>query len=166
MGGIDVRTATLADADAVHQILLASYPMLMAKAYDPELLRRALPLITRPNDRLLASGNYFLAEADGQPVGSGGWSHEIPGGTARAAGIAHIRHFAVSAAYVGRGVGRAIFNRCEAGARAEDIRLFKCFSSRNAVGFYASLGFKDCGEIEVPMPDGVKFPSVLMERPV
>lgn len=166
MGAIEVRSARLSDADAVGQILMASYPALMAEAYDPELLRRALPLITRPNERLLISGNYYLAESEDRAIGCGGWSHEEPGGSARAPGVAHIRHFAVSAAYVGRGAGRAIFDRCEADARAEQIRLFKCFSSRNAVGFYASLGFSYCGEIEVPMPDGIKFPSILMERPV
>ena len=166
MRAIDVRTANLSDAAAVQQVLLASYPTLMAEAYDPGLLRRALPSITRANEKLLASGTYYIAELSGHAVGCGGWSHEEPGGNRKVAGIAHIRHFAVSAEHIGLGVGRALFDRCEADARVEEIRLFKCFASRNAVGFYAALGFKLCGEIDVPMPAGVSFPSLLMERSV
>ena len=166
MGAIKVRTAEISDAAAVQRVLLASYPSLMAKAYDPDLLRRALPLITRPNEKLLGSGTYYVAESGDLVVGCGGWSHEEPGGSARTPGVAHIRHFAVSANYIGLGIGRAIFDRCEADARAEKIQLFKCFASRNAAEFYAALGFTPCCEIEVPMPDNVKFPSLLMERRV
>lgn len=160
---VDVRTADISDADAVRRVLLASYPSLMAKAYDEDLLRRAIPLITRPNERLLGSGTYYIAELDGEAIGCGGWSHEEPGGTATEPGVAHIRHFAVSADYLGRGAGRALFDRCESAARAEGVRMFKCYASRNAVGFYSALGFRLCGEIDVPMPSNVSFPSLLME---
>lgn len=164
MGAIEVRTAEISDAAGVQRVFLASYPSLMAKAYDEDLLRRALPLITRPNERLLNSGTYYVAETGGQIVGCGGWTHEEPGGSARELGIAHIRHFAVSSDNIGQGIGRALFDRCEIDARAEHIRLFKCYASRNAAGFYAALGFKLCGEIEVQMPANVRFPSLLMER--
>lgn len=164
MGAINVRTARLSDAGSVERVFLASYPPLMAKAYDQELLRRALPVITRPNTRLLASGTYYVAETGGLIIGCGGWTHEEPGATARTQGIAHIRHFAVSEDQIGRGVGRALFDRCEIDARMEKVRMFKCFASHNAEGFYAALGFRLCGEIDVPMPPDLLFPSLLMER--
>lgn len=163
---IRVRTTDESDAEAVQRVLLASYPQLMAEAYDADLLKRALPLITKPNRSLLRSGKYYVAQRTGEVVGCGGWSFEEPGGTAVEPGIAHIRHFAVDAKHVGQGVGRALVDRCEADARQLGIRLFKCFSSLNAAKFYVSLGFQLRDRIEVQMPAGVTFPSYLMEKQI
>lgn len=59
---IRVRTTVEADAAAVQQVLFQSYPVLMAEAYDPDLLKRTLPLITMPNRRLLRSGTYYVPQ--------------------------------------------------------------------------------------------------------
>lgn len=138
----------------------------MAEAYEADLLRRALPMITKPNRRLLGSGTYYVAECANEVVGCGGWSLEEPGGTSIDPGIAHIRHFAVAAEHVRKGVGRALFDRCEVDARQRGIRLFKCFSSLNAAEFYTTLGFQLCGPIGVQMPAGLIFPSYLMEKQI
>lgn len=136
----------------------------MAAAYDTDLLECALPLITTPNSKLLCSGTYYVAECGNEVIGCGGWSLEVPGGTSIEPGIAHIRHFAVAAKHVRRGAGRALLDRCEADARKRDVRILKCFSSLNAVKFYAALGFRHCGLIDVQMPAGLTFPSCLMEK--
>lgn len=163
---IRVRTTGESDAAAVPQVLLESYPSLMAEAYDPDLLRRALPLITKPNKALLRSGRYYIAESGNRIVGCGGWSLEEPGGTSTEPGIAHIRHFAVAAEHVRRGAGRALLDRCEADARGHGVRRLKCFSSLNAAKFYAALGFRQCGPINVWMAAGLTFPSYLMEKQI
>ena len=165
-GTVRIRVADTSDAAAVQQVLLASYPLLMAEAYDQDLLRRALPGMTRPNEALLDSGTYYVAEIGHRVVGCGGWSREEPGSNVIVPGIAHIRHFAVNADYVRRGVGRALFACCEANARKEGVHKFTCFASRNAVEFYRALGFELCREIEAEMGPALRFPSLLMERPV
>ncbi|MGZ8336264.1 MAG: hypothetical protein ACXWU1_06345, partial [Allosphingosinicella sp.] len=113
---ITVRVAGPEDAAAVGRILVASYPALMAGAYEPELLARALPMIVRPHPRLLAGGTYYLAKAaaaperrGGLPIGCGGWSRERPGTSQTEPGLAHIRHFATHGDWIGRGVGRALY---------------------------------------------------------
>ena len=161
---IRVRSAETGNAAAVHRVLLASYPSLMAHAYENDVLVLALPLMTRPNHKLLGCGTYYIAEADGDIIGCGGWSREEPGSNLVAPGTAHIRHFGVKAEWVRRGVGRALFDRCEADARNLGICLFKCFASLNAVGFYRLLGFEDRGVIDVAMGPDIDLPSVLMER--
>jgi N-acetylglutamate synthase-like GNAT family acetyltransferase len=134
----------------------------MANSYDAETLARALPLMTRANPRLLASGTYYVAEVGVEIVGCGGWSPELPGTKTIVEHIGHVRHFAVHPNHVGRGVGRAIFERCEAQAHDSGINRFECFSSRNAVDFYRAVGFNVIREIEVEMSSDTKFPSVLM----
>ena len=163
---LTLRIATPADTAAVAHVLVHSYPPLMAGAYDPGLLERALPLITRPHPRLLAGGTYYLAEADGEAVGCGGWSWECPGGTEVEPGLAHIRHFATHSGWTGRGIGRALYERSERDARAAGAERFECQASLNGEPFYAALGFARVGPIEVAMPRNVAFPSILMRRAI
>jgi GNAT superfamily N-acetyltransferase len=160
-----VRPATPDDAHRVGAILAASYPELMAPAYPPELLARALPRIVRPNPVLLESGTYYLAELDGEPAGCGGWSHRPPEADLRQPGTAHIRHFATHPGRIGRGVGRAIYDRCEADAAAAGFARFVCYASLNGEPFYAALGFRRVRLFEAPMGD-LLFPSVLMVREI
>lgn len=162
-----VRTATPDDMATVSAILAASYPSLMRGAYPDDLLARALPRITSANPALLASGTYYLAEAeDGSAAGCGGWSHRPPEEDRREQGVAHIRHFATHQDWAGKGVGRAIFHRCEAEARAAGFTRFTCYSSLNGEGFYAALGFLRVREISVPMGPDLRFPSILMVREI
>ena len=164
---MQVRPATPDDREAVATILAASYPLLMRAAYRDELLARTLPGMTRPNPALLASGNYYLAEPEpGLFAGCGGWSDVAPGSDRREPGIAHIRHFATHPDWTGRGVGRALYERCEADARAAGFTSFTCFASLNGEPFYRAVGFKTLRLIEVPMAPGVFFPSILMTREI
>jgi GNAT superfamily N-acetyltransferase len=164
---VAVRLAGTDDTDAVSRVLSSSYPILMAAAYDSSaLLSEALPLIVRANPKLLRSGNYFVAEADDEVIGCGGWSLERPGTGEVTDGIGHIRHFATRADRVGRGVGRALYAACEAQARAAGVKVFECYSTLNAQGFYSSLGFAPIGRIDVLLSDSVKLQGVHMRREI
>ena len=163
---MQVRRAGPADAGAVEHVLRSSYPTLMAGAYDAALLARALPLITKANPKLLASGSYYLAESNGFAVGCGGWTAEEPGNGAIVPGLAHIRHFGVSHRHIGHGIGRALFERCEVEARAAGMTRFECHASLNGEAFYAALGFRSAGAIAVPMGPDLAFPSIRMHRPI
>lgn len=159
-----VTAAHVQDAEAVQQVLTASYCKLMRGTYSDELLAQALPRMVSPNPRLLGSGTYLLAEVDGQPVGCGGWSLAAPGSARTEAGTAHIRHFATHPDWTGQGIGRLIYERCEIQARAAAVRIFECYSSLNGEAFYSALGFERIGPIEVQMGPDVSFPSVHMRH--
>ncbi len=162
-----MRIAGPEDAPAVTRVLLGSYPELLAPAYDPDLLARALPIMTRANPLLLASGTYFVCEARGEAVGCGGWSMERPpGGADSEPGLAHIRHFAVRADWIGRGVGRALYRHCEQTARAAGMRRFEAWSTLNGEGFYRGLGFERMEKIAAAMGPDVALPSILMQRAI
>ena len=57
------RVATPDDRAAIENVLSASYPALMGCAYDPDILAAVLPLITKANPALLASGTYYVGES-------------------------------------------------------------------------------------------------------
>ncbi|HEX9964032.1 MAG TPA: GNAT family N-acetyltransferase [Allosphingosinicella sp.] len=162
-----LRVATPEDEQAVSSVLGPSYRLLMAAAYPPDLLARTLPVITRANPALLSSGHYYLVETDGgEPAGVGGWSPNPPGRKDEDPGRAHIRHFATHPAWTRRGVGRMLYERCAADARAAGFTMLEAWASLNGESFYASLGFRPLGRIDTHMPGGVLFPAIRMERPL
>jgi predicted N-acetyltransferase YhbS len=163
---LSIRVAAPDDTAAVTRVLEASYPVLLAGAYDAALLARTMKMLTRPHPKLLAGGTYFLAEEEGEPVGCGGWSLWAPGSEKVEDGLAHLRHFAVVPAAVRRGVGRALYDRCERDARAAGARRFETQATLNGEPFYAALGFERVGPIDVPMGPGLDFPSILMRRAI
>ncbi len=162
-----LRVTTPADSVAVASVLRPSYSELMAAAYPPALMTAALPLITRANPALLASGRSYLVEAEtGGPAGCGGWSPDPPDRRETDPSRAHIRHFATHPAFTRRGVGRMLYERCEADARAAGFTAFECYASLGGEAFYAALGFRSVGPIETPMAGGIRFPAVRMERSI
>jgi GNAT superfamily N-acetyltransferase len=161
---IAIRAATPDDAEAVSALLAASYPALLAGAYDPDLLARALPLMTAANPKLLASGTYQLAISNGEVVGAGGWTKERPGTGEIEPGVGHIRHFGVRADQAGKGVGRRLFDHCVADARGAGITTLESCSTLNGERFYAALGFVVVKPIDAPLSADVALPSILMRR--
>ena len=85
---ISIRVTLADDVAATERVYRASFPVLMAAAYDSETLARVLPLFTRANPKLLASGTYYLAEIAGEAIGCGGWSRELPGKSSTEPGVA------------------------------------------------------------------------------
>lgn len=159
-----IRTSTPRDKSRITSLLQACYPVLMKKHYDGSVLTKALPLMTRANPKLLESGTYYLAESkDGTAVGCGGWTTERPGTGQTEKNTGHIRHFATHPNWVGKGVGRALFDQCRQSAKERDIKRFECYSSLNGEGFYQALGFSKVKLIEVPMGPDFTFASIFMK---
>ena len=158
-----IRTATLKDAEVVTTLLTACYPVLMKGAYDAEVLACALPLMTKANPKLLASDTFYVAQSnDGRIIGCGGWTHERPGTGEIEQGLAHIRHFATHPDWLGQGVARKLFEKCQTEASTQGAVQLECFSSLNAEGFYGAMGLKRQNVFDVQMGPDVRFPSVRM----
>lgn len=160
------RVATSEDKAAVEEVLAASYPTLMASAYNQDILAPTLVLITKASPSLLGSGTYYVVETrDGVAIGCGGWTRETPPGSDEVTtGIGHLRHFGTHPKWICCGVGRAIYERCAAAASAEGIGAFEVLSSLNGEGFYSALGFERVRQALVAIGPDISFPSVLMRR--
>jgi len=156
-----VRAATAADEPAIADVLTASYSVLMADAYAADVLAAALPLITRPNAKLIASGHFAVVESEHGILACGGYSLDRPGGGIEP-DLAHIRHYATLPRAARRGCGRLLFQWCAARARREGARIFECYSARNAVAFYQAMGFEVVREDAVEFGGLVTFPMIVM----
>jgi hypothetical protein len=113
-----IRTARQDDLTAIERVLAASYPVLMAGAYEPALLARALPMMTKAQPRLVGSGTYYVAEAEGEIVGCGGWSPEAPDRPGSAPGVSPISGISRSAPTGSAAASGARFTGAARNARA------------------------------------------------
>jgi GNAT superfamily N-acetyltransferase len=163
---IIIRTATPADETILSELLTAAYRELARGSYDSEALAAALPLMSRANPKLLASGSYYIAEIGGSAAGCGGWTIDKPGSGEVIAGVGHIRHFATHPAHLRKGVARLLLEHCLAEARAAGIRVMMSQSTLPAEQFYAAAGFRRVGPIMVEMGPGVILPAVEMQLPL
>jgi predicted N-acetyltransferase YhbS len=161
---IRIRTATEQDARAIGRILEASYPALLPRHYDADLISEAMPILTRPDVRLLNSGRYYVAEDGERTVGCGGWSLDAPPGAEEIDNAAVIRRFAVLPELARMGIGRSLFEHCLAKIRGLSVRRMIVRSSLNAEPFYAALGFRPLHAIAMPLPSGRGLPCILMDR--
>lgn len=167
MENLTLRMATPKDAAALCALLQASYPALMASHYENAVLDAVLPFITQSNPHLLASGTYYAVhKTNGQIVGCGGWTMEEPGSGKVEQGLAHIRHFATHPDWTRRGIGRDIFSQCRKDAQSKGVKRFTCYSSLNAEGFYAVMGFAPKTRVILDIKDGTTFPAILMEAKI
>ena len=85
--------------------------------FDPESLRKRL---------------LYVAESDGRPVG---WAALIPRGE-----VGWLEDLWVEPAWIGQGVGRALFEHVAAEARQRGARRLEWEAEPNAQGFYEHLG--------------------------
>ena len=85
--------------------------------FDPESLRKRL---------------LYVAESDGQPVG---WAALIPRGE-----VGWLEDLWVEPAWIGRGLGRALFEHVATEAKQRGARRLEWEAEPNAQGFYEHLG--------------------------
>jgi len=85
--------------------------------FDPESLRKRF---------------LYVAEADGRPVG---WAALIPRGE-----VGWLEDLWVDPPWIGRGVGRMLFEHVAAEARQRGARRLEWEAEPNAQGFYEHLG--------------------------
>ncbi|MCY0094070.1 GNAT family N-acetyltransferase [Hoeflea ulvae] len=160
---LKVRLATAADEMDVTAVLTASYTRLWQGHYAASDLEILLPLVTRAQPQLLSSGRFFVALADGELAGCGGWSLAAPGTSGRVTpGCGHVRHFAVHPDHLRKGVGRALYTACLSQARDQGCSRMEAWSSLQAVPFYERLGFRVIEHFTIDFPGDVGLASVRM----
>lgn len=158
-----IRAATKSDLAGIDALLGHSYPALLKGAYPPSLLVTAIPLISRAQPHLVASGSYFVVLDEDEIVGAGGWTRAAPGTRGGGVkGVGHIRHVVTDHNRVRQGIGRQLMAHIFETARAEGIETLECYSTLMAVPFYESFGFVRLRDINVPLRPGIDLPSVHM----
>lgn len=161
---LTLRKAEPTDLDALDALFGRSYPVLLKPDYAPSVLVTAVPLISKAQPALIASGTFFVICDGSEIVGAGGWTMQAPGGRPGARGIGHIRHVVTDHTRTREGIGRRLMDHIALHAHASGMTQLHCQSTRTAVPFYEAMGFVQQSEIEVPLRPGISFPAVFMVK--
>lgn len=171
-----IRRATLADRAALEQLIAESARGLSRGDYSGEQVEAALASVFGVDTDLIHDGTYYVAEADDEPIGCGGWSKRrtLFGGdrfAARDSGYldpltepAKIRAFFVRPDWARRGVGGAILETCEREARAEGFRSLELMATLPGVRLYAARGYEAREQVEYEIAEGVRIEFVPMKK--
>ena len=161
-----VRPSQPSDLAEVDALLGRAYPLLLKPHYPPSVLVTTIPLISKAQPGLLASGTYFAVVAEGgQIVGAGGWTATEPGAGGKSTpNVGHIRHVVTDPDVVRQGIGRILMNHIFHSAKSAGVLQLDCLSTLMAVPFYTACGFEEVGPATISLRPGIEFPAVLMRR--
>jgi GNAT superfamily N-acetyltransferase len=171
-----VRVATHADIGGIAAVMRASLLSLGRNAYDERQIASALLHIARPDEQLIDDGTYFVAVADENIIGCGGWSRrrKVYSGSAASGDEsalldpvtepARIRAMFVRPEWARRGIGRRILQHAEVRAAAEGFRSFQLVAMHSAGRIYEAAGYRSIGESPITLEDGIVLECTLMEK--
>ena len=115
--------------------------------------------------QLIADKTYYIAEAEGQVVGCGGWSKRktLYGGDQMKAeqdplldpkeDAGRIRAFFIHPNWARKGIGRRIIEACEEAAKADGFTKMELGATLPGEPLYAALGYEVTDRFEIPMGD-------------
>jgi GNAT superfamily N-acetyltransferase len=178
MKNYTLRNASPDDVSAIAAVMRESVEAFGRDVYTPEQITSALRYICRPDVQLIIDGTYFVAVADNEIVGCGGWSRrrKVYSGSASSAGEdtvlhpasepARIRSMFVRPSFGRRGIGRAILRHSEQRAATEGFRRLQLVAMRSAGTLYESSGYTVIADAPVVLEDGVVIECTLMEKRV
>jgi GNAT superfamily N-acetyltransferase len=173
---ITYRLAVLADIPALEPLIPLSARQLQTGHYTAAQIEGAIGTVFGVDSQLIRDGTYFVAEADGQIVGCGGWSQRqtaYGGDRAKTAPDplrdpatepAMIRAFFVHPAYARRGIGRRIMELAEAGAAAAGFKTIEIVATLPGVPLYATFGYVSIARFDVALPNGAAMPVERMRK--
>jgi N-acetylglutamate synthase-like GNAT family acetyltransferase len=176
LNDVSLRAATLDDRPALAELIAVSARGL-SRDYSAEQVESALATgVFGVDSEMIADGTYLVVEAEGRPIGCGGWSRRrtLFGGD-RFAGReaeeldpgtepARIRAFFVHPDWARRGIGARILGRCESDAVAHGFRSAELMATLPGEKLYAALGYEIAERVDYEMANGVVMELVRMRK--
>ena len=164
------------EREAIQRLIAESARQLSREHYKDVQIEAAIATVFGVDTDLIEDGTYFVAESDGILIGCGGWSKRktLFGGdqfTSRDAGYldpqsepARIRAFFIHPDHARKGIARAILSQCESEARAQGFRALELMATLPGIDFYKSCGFKETGNFDLDLIEGIKLELVPMRK--
>lgn len=173
-----LRQARRDDIATLQRLIERSVRALGAPWYTPEQIASSLRFMFGVDTQLIDDGTYYVAQQGEHIVAAGGWSarRTLFGGDQWKHGAdapldpttdaARIRAFFVDPGSARRGLGRLLFDRCLADARAVGFRRLELMATLPGEPLYRAIGFAAEERVELALPDGVQVSLVRMSRAI
>jgi len=174
-----IRVAVESEIPALRELIELSVRTLQKDDYTQQQIEGALGHALGLDTQLVLDGTYFVAEpVGGEPmiVGCGGWSyrktlfgsdhgpHRESALLDPAVDAAKIRAIFVHPEWARRGLGSFILQHCESAAQLAGFRRLEMGSTLTGVPLYTQRGYRECGRVDVPLPNGAALPVVRMAK--
>ena len=173
-----VRQATRADVAAIEELIARSARVLSDGYYTATQVESLLRFVFGTDTQLIDDGTYFVVERGGHIVAAGGWSRRrtLFGGDQMKGREdplldprlepARIRAFFVDSRAARQGLGRRLFDECQAAAGAAGFRTLTLVATLPGEPLYQALGFTVTERFQLRLPDGLEIPVARMTRDV
>ena len=150
---LEIRTARIEELAALHALMELAIGALL-KPFLNEAEIASSRTIMGLDSQLVKDGTYFVVEENGALAGCGGWSRRATmyGGDVSpgrdpalldpAKDAARVRAMYTHPAFVRRGVGRMILDRCEEAARAEGFTRAELVATMAGLPLYLACGYQ------------------------
>ena len=173
---ISIRVATMEDIPALQELIPESARGLSQGYYTSQQIESAIKYIFGVDTQLIADKTYYIAEAEGQVVGCGGWSKRktLYGGDQMKAeqdplldpkeDAGRIRAFFILPNWARRGIGRRIIEACEEAAKADGFTRMELGATLPGEPLYAAMGYEVTDRFDIPMGDGTTLPCAHMKK--
>jgi GNAT superfamily N-acetyltransferase len=173
---ISLRLATSDDIPELRHLIEVSVRGLSAEHYNARQIESALIHVFGVDTQLIADGTYFVAEAEGEIAGCGGWSKRrtLYGGDQMkeekdplldpATDAARIRAFFVHPRHARRGIGSLIIKACEDAARKAGFSRLELMATLPGLPLYEARGYTVIEKVESVLPDGERLPLARMGK--
>ena len=178
---ISLRPAIPGDLPALQALIPRSVRALSRDCYTERQVESAIRHVFGVDTQLIADGTYFVAEADGEVAGCGGWSRRrtlYGGDRSKAANQeqgaddlldparepARIRAFFVHPNWGRRGIGTLLLAACLRAAREAGFVRLELMATLPGEALYRAAGFAVIERVAPVLPDGVTVPFVRMGR--
>ena len=173
---IAIRMATMQDVPALKELIPTSARELSKGYYTPQQAESAIKYIFGMDTQLIADKTYYIAEADGQVVGCGGWSKRktLYGGDQMKTeqdplldpeqDAGRIRAFFIHPEWARKGIGRRIIEACGDAAKADGFTRMELGATLPGEPLYAAMGYEVTDRFDIPMGDGTALPAAHMKK--
>jgi N-acetylglutamate synthase-like GNAT family acetyltransferase len=173
---ITIRVATIEDVPTLKRLIPESVRGLSKDFYTSEQIESAIKYIFGVDTQLIADGTYYVADAESQIVGCGGWSKRktLFGGDQMKDAqdsmldpkndAGRIRAFFINPNWARRGIGRRIIETCEEAAKAVGFTRMELAATRPGEPLYTSMGYAVTQRVDQPMPDDNTLPIAYMQK--
>ena len=172
-----LRKAVEIDVPQIEKLIAESVRGLSSDDYSPRQIELSIKSVFGVDTELILDKTYFVAEANGQVVGCGGWSKRktLYGASgyksSRDSGqldpqtdAAKIRAFFIHPDWARKGIGTAILDACENEARAAGFRHAEMMATLPGVPLYSARGYSGDERVAVPVGEDVSIECVRMRK--
>ena len=176
MAELTHRLATLADLDALREVMRRSIGTLQTGFLTPQQVRVSHSVMGL-DTQLVRDGTYFVVESGDRIAGCGGWSWRstLYGGDESMVSrepealdptidAARIRAMYTDPDFARQGVGRLVISLCEGAAKRAGFRRATMMATMAGVPLYTACGYVEIEPVLSAPVDGIRVPLVRMEK--